>query len=90
MEVGFRQFVEALEQFRYTLPKDKEQQIYDFYIVNALAARAETDPLMDEGIKHATANSRRTTSKISSSNKKDLNSCGSVVPSMIHNSKKIA
>jgi hypothetical protein len=37
MELNFRQFVESkLGSFTYGLPKDKEEQLYDFYLLSAL------------------------------------------------------
>jgi len=40
--MNFRQFIEAkLGSFVYTLPKDKEEQLYDFYLLSALPVASE-------------------------------------------------
>jgi len=42
--MNFRQFVEAkLGSFVYTLPKDKEKQLYDFYMLSALPRTGDVD-----------------------------------------------
>ena len=56
MEMGFRQYMEALGQWTYSLPKDREQQIYDFYILDSMGEG--DDPLADPGIKHAIKEAR--------------------------------
>ena len=62
MGLNFKQFVEStLGSFVYTLPKDKEEQLYDFYLLSALpgvadenihAARDQTYGVLLPTLKH--------------------------------------
>jgi hypothetical protein len=51
MEMGFRQFLEGkLGSFIYAVPKDKEKQLYDFYMLSTLGNTGDKD--IDDAVRH--------------------------------------